>query len=255
MITIIIPTFNEEIHISRAINSARKLSDDIWILDGGSSDNTISIAKKMNVNIFESDLHFCSRIIHFQELKKYKYNWLFRLDADEIIDFELNSVIDSLKEDVAIIEFKRFCFWKGKKIKYGGFQNQYVDRLWHFERAKMEKVLIDERLINLFSNKKLRLEHAINDMPIITFKNWWHKHRIYALNEARNSLRYKGSYSPKDKKYYYYKLPPILRSFINFFVRFFIHKGFLDTHAWSFHFYRLLIYRLLIDVRILFNKI
>jgi len=254
MITVIIPTFNEEIHISRVIKSARKLSDDIWILDGGSSDNTISIAKKMNVNIFESDLHFCSRIIHFQELKKYKYNWLFRLDADETIDFELNSVINYLKEDVAIIEFKRFCFWKGKKIKYGGFQNQYVDRLWHSQRARMEIRLIDERLENLFLNKKVRLEHSINDMPIITFKKWWFKHRIYALNEARNSLTYNVNDAVKDKKYYYYKLPPILRSFIYFFKAFFLQKGFLDTHAWLFHFYRILIYRVLIDLRIILKK-
>jgi glycosyltransferase involved in cell wall biosynthesis len=69
MITVIIPTFNEEIHISRVIKSARKLSDDIWVLDGGSSDNTLSIAKKMNVNIFESDLHFSSRIVHFQKVQ------------------------------------------------------------------------------------------------------------------------------------------------------------------------------------------
>jgi glycosyltransferase involved in cell wall biosynthesis len=254
MISVIIPTFNEEVHIARAVMSAKKLSDDIWILDGGSSDNTISIAKELNVNVFESDLHFCERIIHFQELKKYKYDWLLRHDADELIDFELNSIIKYLKDDVSIIEFNREFFWKGKKVSYGGFQNQYVDRLWHFQRAKMEKVLIDERLLNISSNKKIRLEYSIKDMPIITFKKWWHKHRVYALNEARNSLRYKGDFSPKDKKYYYYKSPPVLRSIIYFFISFFIQRGFLDLHAWSFHFYRSLIYRILIDLRILLNK-
>lgn len=254
MISVIIPTFNEEIHIYRAIKSARKLSDDIWILDGGSSDNTISIAKKMNVNIFQSDLHFSSRIIHFQELKKYKYDWLFRHDADEIINFELNSVTDYLKDDVAIIEFLRVAHWKGKKLRYGGLQNQYADRLWHFERAKMEKVLIDERLKNLSSNKKIRLDYSINDMPIITFQKWWNKHRVYALNEARNSLRYKGGKYIKDKKYYYYKSLPILRSFLFFIKCFFFQRGFLDIHALKFNFYRLLIYRLLIDLRIILHK-
>jgi glycosyltransferase involved in cell wall biosynthesis len=254
MISIIIPTINEEIHIERAINSAKKLSDDIWVLDGGSTDETVSIAESLKVNVFKSNLHFCDRIIHFQELKKFKYNWLFRHDADEKIEFNLSTIIHFLEDDVAIIEFNRECFWKGKKIEYGGFQGQYADRLWHIERARMEKRLIDERLENLLAMRKVRLELAIKDMPIQTFKKWWLKHRTYALHEAKNSLTYKDKNAVKDNKYYYYKLPPILRSFMYFFKIFFFEKGFLDMHAWSFHICRSLAYRMLVDLRIIFKR-
>ena len=47
-ISIAIATFNEEIHISRCLKSINNLADEIILVDGSSTDNTVLIAGKFS---------------------------------------------------------------------------------------------------------------------------------------------------------------------------------------------------------------
>ncbi len=56
VISVIIPTFNEESLIARAIRSAKKGSDvEIIVVDGGSKDKTIKIAKSCGARVIKSE--------------------------------------------------------------------------------------------------------------------------------------------------------------------------------------------------------
>jgi glycosyltransferase involved in cell wall biosynthesis len=83
MISVIILTKNEEKDLSSCINSI-KWCNDIHVVDSGSSDATIDIAKKLGANVYVNDfksfaqqrnwaLDNCSAI----------YDWILFLDADE----------------------------------------------------------------------------------------------------------------------------------------------------------------------------
>ena len=59
-ISIIIPTYNSENYIFKCLASIKKQKynkkKEILIIDGGSKDNTIKIAKKFNCKIFKNKL-------------------------------------------------------------------------------------------------------------------------------------------------------------------------------------------------------
>ena len=80
----IILTKNEDIHLNRVLKQISKLTDHIIIVDSGSVDKTIEIAKKYQCEImtkkwknYASQFNFC--IEH-----KNKYDWILRIDAINI---------------------------------------------------------------------------------------------------------------------------------------------------------------------------
>ena len=52
-ISVIILTYNEEIHIERCLNNAKKFAKEIFIIDSFSTDKTVEIAKNMGVEVYQ----------------------------------------------------------------------------------------------------------------------------------------------------------------------------------------------------------
>ena len=50
-LSVIVLTFNEQKHIKRCLESITEISEKIYIVDSGSSDDTIQIAESFRVNI------------------------------------------------------------------------------------------------------------------------------------------------------------------------------------------------------------
>jgi len=87
----------------------------------------------------------------------------------------------------------------------------------------------------------------LNDM------DWWReKHRGYAKREAQQAIEsMKTGHWVDPRKASYYKLPPYLRAFIYFAIRYFLKLGFLDGYAgWMWNFWQGLWYRCLVDYEI-----
>ena len=51
--SIIIPTFNEEIHIKRCVENAKKLTANVFVVDSFSTDQTIELAKNTGAFVFQ----------------------------------------------------------------------------------------------------------------------------------------------------------------------------------------------------------
>jgi glycosyltransferase involved in cell wall biosynthesis len=113
MISVIVLTKNEEQDLPECLQSLR-WSDDIHIVDSGSTDSTIAIAEKHGAKVayheFES---FGKQRNYALENCDLKYEWILFLDADEITtnDFVLaiqKAIIES--ENTNIAGF--YCCWK-----------------------------------------------------------------------------------------------------------------------------------------------
>ena len=52
-ISVIILTYNEEIHIERCLNNAKKFAKEIFIVDSFSTDKTVEIATEMGVKVYQ----------------------------------------------------------------------------------------------------------------------------------------------------------------------------------------------------------
>tara|TARA_Y100001935_G_scaffold254158_1_gene262302 strand:- start:1092 stop:2513 length:1422 start_codon:yes stop_codon:yes gene_type:complete len=100
---------NEERSLSRCIKSVKSLVDQIIIVDTGSTDNTINIAKNLGAEVF--NFKWCDDFsaARNESIKYAKYQWVLILDADEIIDeystSEIKKIIKNNKPPVAF-EFR-----------------------------------------------------------------------------------------------------------------------------------------------------
>jgi glycosyltransferase involved in cell wall biosynthesis len=91
---------NEADKIYFAINSLKRICNEIIVVDTGSTDNTKEIANRMGCRVFEYkwDEHF-GKVRNFS-ISKAKYSWVFYLDADEETTIMLNeNVHDIIKSN------------------------------------------------------------------------------------------------------------------------------------------------------------
>ncbi len=144
---------NEATHLDACLRSAKGLADEIIIVDTGSTDTTIEIAKKYTENIF----HFpwCNDFAAARNfsLQKATGDWIIVLDADEIIKHDDHEKIKKLlaKEDA--------CAYFLHQIEY---TNDASLTGFHFIRYIYKKTeannflgfVIVENAIRLFRNNK-----------------------------------------------------------------------------------------------------
>lgn len=107
-ISVCIITLNEEDNIRRCLSSL-EFADEIIIVDSGSTDNTLLIAKE-----------FPRIFIHYRKFDNYinqknyckslaKNEWILALDADEEISIELQNEIKNITKD-SMKEYSGFLF-------------------------------------------------------------------------------------------------------------------------------------------------
>ena len=102
-ITVIIPTFNEELHIRRCILSMKRISSNIYILDSFSNDSTKEIALSLGANVLEVkwENSYAKKFNWGLDNIKIETPWVMRMDADEYLNVRPNSVWrSSLEGDV-----------------------------------------------------------------------------------------------------------------------------------------------------------
>ena len=121
-ISIIIPTYNSENYIYKCLTSIKKqniIKKEILIIDGGSKDNTIKIAKKFDCKIFKNKLR-TGEAGKALGLLKSKYKNILFLDSDN--EFPNNDCIKNIllpfkEKNIISAEPIRFCY-----KKYGSYR-------------------------------------------------------------------------------------------------------------------------------------
>src|SRR3989338_9739440 len=100
MLSIIIITKNEEKRIRACLESV-KWADEILVLDNGSDDKTLQIAKEYTDKIFEFQNEDFATLRN-KGMEQAKGEWVLYVDADE-------RVTDSLKKEIeALVSFSKY---------------------------------------------------------------------------------------------------------------------------------------------------
>ena len=90
-VSVLLITFNEAKNLARCL-SALSWCDDIVIVDSGSTDNTVEIARDRNVRVLQRQFDNFSGQRNFGILEgKLRYDWVLHLDADEVVTQEFVS--------------------------------------------------------------------------------------------------------------------------------------------------------------------
>ena len=83
-LTVGIVAKNEEDRIERAILSCKRITNKILVIDGFSTDNTVTICQKLGVTVLQNKFEgYCNQKNYM--ISKCKTEWILSLDADEEI--------------------------------------------------------------------------------------------------------------------------------------------------------------------------
>ncbi len=271
-LSVLILTFNEEIHIERCIKSLQLFSKDIFVIDSYSTDKTIEIAESLGAKVLLNEWpgNHASQFQWGLDNCPLKTKWVMKMDSDEYVLPELAEEIEekliTLDDNVSGIYIKRQVHFMGKWIKHGGYYPTWLLRIWRLDKGRMEQRWMDEH-IKLSSGKTVQFNNDLVDDNQNNLTWWTEKHNHYATREAADILNTIYSFKKHDEvkpsvmgtqeqrkrwlKIRYAFLPLFFRPFLYFFWRYFLKLGFLDGKpgiVW--HFLQGGWYRFLVDAKI-----
>lgn len=142
MISAIVIARNEERHIRKCVE-ALSFCGEILVIDNGSTDNTVKIAKKSGAKV----IHYKTPANegHFSEVRNFakgkaKGEWLLFVDADEVVTKELREEIITTTDNSQISEsgfaIPRRNVLLGHEMHWGGWSPDHVLRLIKKDRLK-----------------------------------------------------------------------------------------------------------------------
>ncbi|MBI2596231.1 glycosyltransferase family 2 protein [Candidatus Daviesbacteria bacterium] len=172
-LSLALATFNEEDNIGNCLKSVEDLVDEIVIVDGGSTDKTVEIAKNYGARVYITDNPPIFHINKQKALDLTAGSWILQLDADERVssklaveikkvismtDQEIQKYQDSLPnkrlfvahqklidlrdgkigndaDEYTAFFIPRLNFFLGKFLRFGGVYPDGVIRLFKKNRA------------------------------------------------------------------------------------------------------------------------
>lgn len=146
-ISVIIITKNEA-HDIRDCLASVAWADEIIVLDSGSTDDTLVIAREFTPHVYTSADWQGFGIQKNHALAYASKSWVLSLDADERVDValqqEIQQVLQSPQSDVYFMpRLSSFC---GQFIHHSGWRPDYVARLFKRGSAQFSQHLVHESL-------------------------------------------------------------------------------------------------------------
>lgn len=216
-ITAIILTKNEEKHIGRSLSSL-SWCDEIIVVDDESTDQTVAIAKKYNAKVF---LHPLSDNFSKQRnfaMSKASSEWIFFVDADEVVSKELQYEIKEKIQDVDIDAYlltRKDTLW-GKKIHFGENGKITLIRLARKNKGKWTGKVHEVWEI---SGKIGILKHSLHHYPHQTLSEFFSEINFYSTLRAEELF---------EQKIQVHWFDLILYPKAKFLQNYIFKKGFLD---------------------------
>ncbi len=219
-LSVIIITKNEEDRIETCLESIRDISDEIIIVDSGSTDRTLEIAGKYTNNIIRTDWPGYG-IQKQRALNQAQYEWILSIDADEALTRELREEIhktlnNNPVESVFRLPWAVIMF--GKRLHFGN-SSRSIRRLFRREGARFTNAMVHEK-IQVPNGKVGRLKGKLLHYSIRDFEHYLCKNRTYSWLGAQKRFA--------DGKYGGGLFGALFRAFWVFFVSYIIKGGFLD---------------------------
>jgi glycosyltransferase involved in cell wall biosynthesis len=189
MFSVVILTLNEEADLPRCLQSVAA-SDDLVVVDSGSTDRTVAIARSAGARVFVRAFdHFAGQRNFAQREIPFKHPWAFHLDADEQFTPELAAecLASSRRTDVDGFYVAPKMRWHGRWIPhctdYPAWQARFV-RVPEFQFVEVghgQREAAHMRMDRLTAS-------YLHDLSSGGVEEWIEKHRRYARAEAREHL-------------------------------------------------------------------
>jgi glycosyltransferase involved in cell wall biosynthesis len=267
---VIVLTFNSASVIERTLRAALEVSRAVFIVDSGSTDDTVAIARRLGCEVVNRPFkHYADQRNWAIDEFGARSEWQLHLDADEVLD---DTAIAEIKRvlaepgDVTGFIFRRRTYFMGRALRFGGNDNFHL-RLFKTGTARCEDRLYDQHFVS--ERPGVRLGGLLHDMNVGSLTEWTARHNRWSDMESAELLRpqvdnagqiqARLSADPRERrrlyKGQYYKAPPILRVFLLFIYRYVLQGGFLDGRAgFLYAFFQVLWFRMLVDAKLQENR-
>lgn len=271
-LTVIILTYNEELHIKRCLENIVDIAKDIIVVDCCSTDKTKEICDgfpNMRFVLHEWPGNQAAQFNWAIETLEINTDWILRIDADEYLLPELKEElmlrVPTLESKITGIEFKRRHIFMGRWVKHGIYPVILL-RMFKKSCGRYDDRLMDEHIV-LSQGESVVFEHDFCDHTLIDVSDYCRKHIRYSVREAfallndelcqnKNATYNMGlgaqAKRKHKKKSTYNNMPLFWRSFFYFLYRYILKGGFLDgKEGFLFAFIQGWWYRTLVDAKIL----
>ena len=147
-LSVVLAVYNEEANLKICLESVKELADEFVVVDGGSQDKTVEIAKKYGAKIIQTDNPSNFHINKNKAIDVALGDWVLQLDADEVVTEELKDEIKqtiSSKRDYNGYWIKRKNFFLGKFLTKGGQYPDYTLRLYRRGKGRLPAKSVHEQ--------------------------------------------------------------------------------------------------------------
>lgn len=150
-LSVTIITLNEETNIARAIESIRGFAQETLVVDAGSTDRTVEIARNLGAKVMINPWRGYGQQKNFAQMQA-TYDWVLNLDADEEVSPELAIEIQqALERDentgVAGYSVPRLSRYLGRWIRHGGWYPNRSVRLAQRNHSAWSEPEVHEDLV------------------------------------------------------------------------------------------------------------
>lgn len=220
-LSVVLAVFNEEDVLGKCLESVKELADEIVIVDGGSTDKTVEIAKHYGARVFVTDNPPVFHINKQRAVDRARGDWILQLDADEVVPAALAKEIKNVDEKYNGYYLPRKNYFLWYWMRKGGQYPDWVVRLFRLGKGRFPQKSVHEQIVidGPIGYLKTPLEHR----PYRSFSEYWQKAHAYAMLRAREMAKEHTVVTPVVLLEYNLLLP--IKTFLNLFVR---HKGFMD---------------------------
>lgn len=271
-LTVLILAKDEEENLPRALESVRGIARRVVVVDGGSTDRTVEVARAAGADVLAHEWrNYAEQFNWGLDHAAIDTTWTLRLDADEVVLPELAAWIErelgSVAADVDGVEVGRRMHFLGRWIRHGGMYPRHHVRIFRTGRVRCELALMDEHMV--VPGRVARARGDLRDDNAKPLRWWIAKHNWYSDRETYDLLaraeggargmglvepRLFGSHAARIrwlKLHVYGRVPPAWRAWLYYLWRYYAQFGFLDgPEGRIYHFLHAYWYRFLCDAKL-----
>ncbi len=212
---------NEERDLPGCLESLRGVADEIVVVDSGSTDRTVEIARGFGARVIHRDFAGFGPQKQFA-LEQATGEWVINIDADERVSPALaQDIRAALSAGPAVngYEIRFHNLFLGRRLRFGGHWSEWHLRLFRRDKAHYEGRDIHEGIS--VAPPRGRLRGPILHESYTNFAEYLEKCNRYTGLIARDKYR-------KGRRFHFWnhaRLP------WDFFCRYVLKLGFLDGNA------------------------
>ena len=237
-IAVIVLTYNEAIDIQGCLESICSWAKQIFIVDSGSTDETINIGKNFTNLIFQNAW------ITFAQQREWAVtnlpigsDWVLFLDADERATPEVRKEIEYITNQKNRTEkgyyIKRRFYFLDRWLKHGGYYPLAELRLFKHQYVQFVNLGGGARERFVVNGPTGTLQNDFLHIFDKSIQEWISKHIKLAKLEAKagsDKILIRARFGTKDwiRNEIWARLPRFIRPFLLFSFRYFVLRGFLD---------------------------